>query len=239
MIEGNIYGLLNPFAALFAGVVASLHCVGMCGPIACTFIGGKSGKKIRTVDLLVYQFARLVAYSVLGALAGLFGAQFVTWTGGFPSLLMPLALIMFFLAVVFGFEDLAKNIPALRAVSHKAMRHCFSLQGKTRCLAMGFATPLLPCGPLYLAFWVACMSGSYGQGMVMLFCFGLGTVPALFASQLGWNLLLKQAGPAKLAQLRKGLAAFAVVVLFARVMIDLDFASVSSMDGLCFWKEQG
>ena len=31
----------SPAAALVAGVITSLHCVGMCGPLSCTLLPGR------------------------------------------------------------------------------------------------------------------------------------------------------------------------------------------------------
>lgn len=237
MVDGNLYSLLNPVAAFSAGLVTSLHCVGMCGPLACTFIGGKkSAGAVGVTELLSYQLARLLTYSLVGGLAGALGAGFVQWAGATPAHLMPFALIIFFVAIVFGVEGLATKIPVLNRLSFRLMRLCYKVSGRTRGLALGMATPLLPCGPLYLAFWVACMSGSASQGALMLLFFGLGTLPALLATQLGWNWLGKRVGPARLLFWRRGLAGFAIVVLLGRVMIDLDFISVSAVDSVCFWK---
>lgn len=236
MIDGNLYGLLNPVAALFAGMVTSLHCVGMCGPLACTFIGDRNGGKLEILDLLYYQLARLMTYSILGGLAGLLGSQLILALGGAPSRLMPIALLVFFLAVALRIERVAPRIPFIGQLSRRLMRKCYSLSGRTRAIGLGFATPLLPCGPLYLAFWVACMSGSSREGAVMLLFFGVGTAPALLASQLGWRWLTQKVTAKTLARWRVGMAATAAIVLLFRVMIDLDFSSVSSMEDICFWR---
>jgi sulfite exporter TauE/SafE len=50
----------------------SLHCLGMCGPLALSIPFGTSGssKKLR---LLIYYFSKAIAYGSMGAIFGLFG----------------------------------------------------------------------------------------------------------------------------------------------------------------------
>jgi sulfite exporter TauE/SafE len=55
-------------------------------------------------------------------------------------------------------------------------------------LMMGF----LPCGLSYAAFAVALASGGLTEGGILLFCFGLGTVPGLFVIGTGASGLVRR-----------------------------------------------
>ncbi len=69
----------SPAAALVAGLVTSLHCAGMCGPLACTLMPVRGDRADAQTVTTVYHLSRLLAYSVLGAVAGGLGAAPLTW----------------------------------------------------------------------------------------------------------------------------------------------------------------
>ena len=61
------------FTAFVIGLLGSLHCIGMCGPIALALPTGP-GKSIRFyAGRLLYNLGRVVTYSVFGLIFGLIG----------------------------------------------------------------------------------------------------------------------------------------------------------------------
>ena len=60
-------------AAFGIGFLGSLHCLGMCGPIALVVPSIGSGTGGRLSGGLVYNLGRIITYSMLGLLAGLAG----------------------------------------------------------------------------------------------------------------------------------------------------------------------
>ena len=61
--------------ALLAGLVTSVHCAGMCGPIACGIGTLARSEKERLIAATVYHGARLFSYSLIGAVCGMIGKQ--------------------------------------------------------------------------------------------------------------------------------------------------------------------
>ncbi len=59
--------------ALMTGLVGSLHCIGMCGPIAVALPLGNKSWLHRTFGSLTYNIGRTITYGILGALFGLLG----------------------------------------------------------------------------------------------------------------------------------------------------------------------
>jgi len=59
--------------ALMIGLVGSLHCIGMCGPIAVALPLGNKGWGYRVFGGLTYNVGRIISYAVLGAVFGLLG----------------------------------------------------------------------------------------------------------------------------------------------------------------------
>ena len=78
--------------------------------------------------------------------------------------------------------------------------------------ALGAATPLLPCGPLYFLLSLALLSGSALRGAETLLAFGLGTVPLLWLAQANFHWVRARLGPRTLARLQ-GAFALAVAAL--------------------------
>ena len=79
--------------ALITGFVGSLHCVGMCGPIAVALpIGGMSPLKA-LMARMSYHVGRLSAYMSLGYVFGYFGWG-VRWAGMQQWLSIAIGLLM-------------------------------------------------------------------------------------------------------------------------------------------------
>ena len=93
----------TPLAALVAGIVASLHCAGMCAPLSCALFRTCSGRK-----LIAYHLPRACSYTALGALLGSMGGAAASLFSSRPSQIVPVALVVLFLAMAFGFD---RNLP--------------------------------------------------------------------------------------------------------------------------------
>ena len=60
-------------SALVLGLLGSLHCLGMCGPIAFMLPLDHSNTMKKTTQLSIYHLGRLLAYGIIGVLFGLLG----------------------------------------------------------------------------------------------------------------------------------------------------------------------
>lgn len=230
--DGNLFALLDPATAIFAGLVASLHCVGMCGPLSCALIGkAKSGSMLGSHGF--YHAGRVIAYAGLGALAGALGGSIVSWLGETPTKFAPWALAAFFVALAFNFDGLFTRWQARRGFGRGIVQKAYRLSGHRRGLALGLATPLIPCGPLYLMLWATTMSGSAANGAVVMAAFAAGTVPLMLLAQSGWTWLSARARPERLAYLRRGLALVAVGLICMRAFLDMGPEALIAGDALC------
>lgn len=152
----------SPLAALGLGLASIPHCMGMCGPVASAAGGSRSAR-------LGYQFARLVAYGTLGALAArvaqpiraALGSGFVTW--GLAALTAA-ALVLAALRLL-----RARPVPLV-----PAERLLGGRTGRSIALAggLGLATGLLPCGALYGALALAATGSSPVVGAASMVAFG-------------------------------------------------------------------
>ena len=105
----EIAGIDTVGAAYVAGLVTSLHCVGMCGPLVCALVPGGSGAHggLSTGGAL-YHAGRMVSYGSIGALVGLLGAGPLSFVSGNPGIIVSWLLVAFLLFLGFGIE---KKLP--------------------------------------------------------------------------------------------------------------------------------
>ena len=59
------------YTALFFGLISSLHCIGMCGPIAMMLPVDHKNPTKKAVQILTYQLGRITSYGMLGLFFGL------------------------------------------------------------------------------------------------------------------------------------------------------------------------
>src|SRR3954469_4176033 len=95
----------SPAAAFIAGLVTSLHCAGMCGPLACALMPAARDNADPQLVASTYHLTRLAGYAVLGALAGGVGRLPLTLLGDSVLRWLPWLLVLFFLAVAFRFDQ--------------------------------------------------------------------------------------------------------------------------------------
>lgn len=206
--------ITGPVAALAAGVITSLHCVGMCGPLACAACsrGGGQGSVGAT---LVYHGTRVLSYMLVGVAAGLVGRRLSDALLGGATGWMTWLFVIFFVAVVIGLDKRIRvpvpkgTMAWLGATSARCGAH-------GRAGVLGFFTPLLPCAPLYLVVVAAALSGSAWSGAAIMMAFALGTVPLLLVLQSQLFRLAANWRPATMDRVRRGLAFAGVVLLVVR-----------------------
>lgn len=233
-MTAELAGVTGPVTALIAGLVTSLHCAGMCGPLACALMPARADDADPQHVATAYHVARLAAYAALGAVAGGLGRLPLAWVGESVWRFLPWLLVVFFLAVAFRLDQRLPRLPLLGRLHATLMAR---LRGGSRLRAavvVGLATPLLPCGPLYFLLSLALLSGSAVRGAETLLAFGLGTVPLLWLAQANYHLIRVRIGPARLARLQAAFALVVAAVLVWRLRGTLGLGGPGAGDFLCF-----
>jgi hypothetical protein len=175
---------------LTMGLLGGLHCIGMCGGLVSAMC--MSRPTVWWPGLVIYQFGRVTTYSLFGLVAGLFGGMLGD-IGGWP-LLKGLAIFAGLLMIIFGLNlagwlpDPLRRLTALvsaRIGLAALARNVAQRASLSGWYVMGLANGLLPCGLVYAALGLALASASSAGAGLMMFCFGLGTIPSmLFAPAL-------------------------------------------------------
>lgn len=165
--------------ALLLGLAGSLHCVGMCSPLAMA-VSGISRRAV--VNRLVYNTGRILTYGILGALVGAFGA-IAGLTPYQSALSAGLGVLLVLLGISgVGTIHIPLLTPALQSMS-TLLKSLFGRLVKSRrgvgLLLMGGINGLLPCGLTYLALTFCITLPNAGQGFLYMVLFGMGTLPAM------------------------------------------------------------
>jgi len=205
--------------AVVAGLATSPHCVLMCGPLSCAAVQPGPGQ-VR--GFLTYHAARMFAYALVGGLAGGLGATALRLSGAPELQLLPWFLPVFFLALAFRIDRHLPRIPGFGRIAAAAGRLARKVPPRLAPAALGIATPLLPCAPLYLFFALTLAVGHAGWGAALGAGFALGTVPLLFLAQVGLGKWRQHFRPVTLQRFQSGLAGAAAVIATVRlVMVDV------------------
>jgi hypothetical protein len=204
-------------AALVAGLATSLHCAGMCGPIACGLGTLAKTEGGRLAAASVYHGARLVSYGIIGALCGALGRQPLARFFDSPAVVLPWVLVAVLLLMAFGLDKRVPRPAILRRMMARARFRAQGFSASGSSLAMGLLTPFLPCGPLYLVFGAALLAGSAVRGAEFTLAFGLGTVPLLWLAQSQFHRIRAMLTPQAMGRLRRGLALVTAVLLAWRL----------------------
>ncbi|WP_458629255.1 sulfite exporter TauE/SafE family protein [Winogradskyella sp. PC D3.3] len=199
------------FSAFIFGLLGSLHCVGMCGPIAFMLPVDRSNSFKKVSQIAIYHIGRLLAYSLIGLFFGLLGKSFYLF-GIQQQLSIFIGVIMIIIVLLphktIGKYNLSK--PLYRIISKVKSSLGKALKKKTAdtFLTIGFLNGFLPCGLVYMAVFGSIATGSLIEGSLYMILFGLGTIPLMTtAIYLGkfLNSTIKQ-------RIQKAIPVFVIVI---------------------------
>lgn len=191
--------------AFLLGALGSPHCIGMCGGFVSAFTCSQNAKN--QPWLLTINAGRLSSYTVLGILSGSIGLSF-TQTAGYHAIIFLRYLSAIFIILlgfyIAGWWDLLANFEKVgKPIWHfvgKYSRYLLPIQHAYQALFLGVIWGFLPCGLIYSALFYAMTTGSLVKGGLIMFCFGLGTLPAIliFSKLLQINLSFLQSRTARI-----------------------------------------
>lgn len=190
---------LSLVTALFLGLFGSSHCLLMCGGISgalATRASQQSSDSI-TISALAFNLGRIISYTI----AGLVVASLGLWLQDLNDTL--LVLLRTFAAVLLILMGLyvarwATWITRIEQAGQLLWQRIQPLTGRlmgqpglSQRFQLGLLWGWIPCGLVYSTLsWVAA-SGKPLDGAATMFFFGIGTLPALFASTLAAGSLMR------------------------------------------------
>jgi sulfite exporter TauE/SafE len=194
------------FALMLAlGLVSSLHCVTMCGPLIAVASApvhpkascGAVGFRTFSLWQLAYQTGRGITYVALGAALGLAGGKISSLfaarqVGG--AVQIAVSAVFIGLAAFAVLRGKAISAPRGGTAFGRLLRHFVTSGRASGMLVLGLLTGFLPCGVLYAAFARALAADSAAQGGLLMLGFWLGSAPLLAAVGLASAGLLRSLG---------------------------------------------
>lgn len=177
--------------ALAFGFFGSLHCLGMCAPIVWAVPQNEKKRKKWLANRLAYNSGRIITYSFLGAIAGLFGE--VLTLAGMQQGLSVLAGFTIVIGALLLNGKLSGNI-RIRPLQKFFLHIKVKIGGVLKTnnfksnLTLGLLNGFLPCGLVYMALVAAVSMGTFYGGAAYMALFGFGTFPMMMgAAYLGFS----------------------------------------------------
>ena len=188
---------VNLFVAFTLGLFSSVHCLGMCGGIITALSLGLPETvrqdRLKFVTLVgAYNLGRVFSYAVAGALAGMFGYIFlglVRHPAGHYGIRILAGVILVLLGLhLAGWLPVLKRIEGAGARIWRVIRplgqYFLPVDSPPKALLMGCLWGWLPCGLVYSVLLWSATAADPISGSLMMFCFGLGTLPSLITAGL-------------------------------------------------------
>jgi len=212
------------WVAFTLGLFGSLHCLGMCGPIAIGFQRFQpEGKAKLFVNAFAYNLGRILTYGILGLTLGLIGQAL--WVSGLQKAVSIVAGILFIILFLLSMDleqfffrfSFFKN---LFQKYNQFVTKSFSAKMYHNGFFLGIINGLIPCGLVYLALAGAFLEKTMVSSVIFMLVFGLGTLPMMGFISLGGGLLSVKA-KAKFKKITPYLQlAMGVWFLYRGILID-------------------
>lgn len=209
------------FSAFILGLVGSLHCAGMCGPLALAIPVVQTHRASAITSRLLYNGGRITTYAIIGACFGVIGetislAGFQRWLSLSAGALLLLGL---------AFAGMTINKPAtrfviqLKAIFAKLLRQ----RSYSALFALGVTNGFLPCGLVYVAAAAAASTGHIPAAAEYMVAFGLGTLPVMLAIPLLGRQLSFRFSFRKLVPM--SVAVVALLLILRGLSLDIPYLS--------------
>ena len=190
-------------SAIILGLMGSLHCVGMCGPIAFMLPVDRTNNFKKISQIFIFHFGRLMAYSIMGILFGFIGkGLYVFGIQQKLSIIIGVLMIVVILIPYKTFNKYNFSKPLYMLISIIKNRLGKALKKKTAdtFLTIGFLNGFLPCGLVYMALFGAIAMANPLEGGLYMMLFGAGTIP-LMTTAIYFGGFLKGAAKQKIQRL--------------------------------------
>lgn len=172
------------YSALIFGLISSLHCIGMCGPIAMMLPVDRSNPTKKVIQIMLYHLGRLSAYASLGLIFGILGKGF--YMAGIQqhiSIIVGVLMIVIVLIPERVFMKYNFSKPVYKLISNvkTSLGNQFKRKSPDALFTIGLLNGFLPCGLVYAALFGAIAMQNVTLGVTYMLLYGLGTIPMMSA----------------------------------------------------------
>lgn len=170
------------YSAFIFGLISSLHCIGMCGPIALMIPVDRTNPAKKTTQIITYHLGRLTAYALIGLVFGLVGKGF--FLAGIQQRLSVFIGVAMIITILTSERVLANynfSKPVYRLISKikSSLGKQFKNKSYQSLFTIGLLNGFLPCGMVYVALFGAIAMQNVPFGILYMLLFGIGTIPMM------------------------------------------------------------
>ena len=174
------------------GLITSLHCVGMCGPLALAVPRTDGSKFKMLIEGFLFNFGRIITYSVMGFILG--GIGLAVNLAGYQELISIILGSIIISVILFSlvFKRKLFLINSSGTIYNKLQSlfsKFFNKQTNSALLILGILNGLLPCGAVYIALTQSIMAGGMAESSIFMASFGFGTMPFLLTIFISRNII--------------------------------------------------
>jgi sulfite exporter TauE/SafE len=170
------------WSGFLLGLVGSLHCVGMCGPIAFMLPVSHDKPVKKGIQIGLYHLGRILAYALIGVVFALVGQGFMAF-GYQQHISIAVGILMIVLVLIPQsyikpikiFAPFFKFINTIKSELGKALHK----KSYDTFFSLGFLNGFLPCGLVYMAIIAAFATEGFTGSILYMVLFGLGTIPMM------------------------------------------------------------
>lgn len=179
---------------LIIGFLGSLHCIGMCGPIALALPSGSFGSFSFYSGRVLYNTGRVITYSFFGLIFGLLGKSFsfvsIEFQQGITIATGEVILLIVILpqSVKSGIYGKLSFINFTSKIKNY-FGTLFKKGSPGSLFFIGILNGFLPCGFVYVGLAGALVTGEVLSGIYYMTLFGIGTIPVMFGTALAGNFI--------------------------------------------------
>jgi uncharacterized protein len=198
-------------AAFILGLAGSLHCLGMCSPLALAVTPAGSKAMVKR---LFYNAGRILTYAVIGMILGGAGSYLPLDSFQVPlSLGLGLVLLAtaFFGLRVLRFSLVSRVIQVWVVSVKRLFSKMLERKNYLSTFVLGSINGLLPCGLTLVAFTFSVGQGNAIGGFMFMLLFGAGTLPVMLGITTVMAILVKR--------LKVNLSTLMTVLLFVSGML--------------------
>ena len=204
-------------AALIMGFAGSLHCIGMCSPLA---MAVSNLNRHAVLNRTVYNAGRVVTYGLLGIIIGSVAALLP-----FSKFQNVVSILLGIVLVFVGAGLLNVNIPVistpilkLTSLLKKLFSKSLIRKNYPSVFFLGILNGLLPCGLVWIALAYAASLQSPFQSFAFMVLFGAGTLPVMLGLTGILPSILRHIN-VNVRQVTSGMLIVSGILLIARVFI--------------------
>lgn len=182
------------YSAFIFGLISSLHCIGMCGPIAMMLPVDRNNEAKKVLQIITYHLGRVTAYSILGLFFGVLGRGL--FLAGFQQKLSVVIGILMIIVVlvpekVFAQYNFSKPVLQIISKVKTNLGAQFKNNSFKSLYTIGLLNGFLPCGLVYVALFGAIAMQNVTLGISYMALYGLGTIPMMSGVVYASNWITK------------------------------------------------